>query len=304
MATPNLKSLKVFCTVARRLNFRLAAEELHVTRGAVAQQIRQLEEDLGVTLFNRLRRGLSLTPKAEAYYNVLKEALQTIDEATRIVSATSNKVIVTMTPSMAGKWLLPRLSDFEQQYPDIDLQVVTSDNLNNFDSEGIDIGIRYGNPLTEKSLLTEHLISLNLIAVCSPDYAKKHCGQYLIDHLQSTYQVSDPTQFVIDRLIQDKNVYWESWLESMQLPQAKRVLVLNQTSLAIDAAIGGKGITLAASILVRDHLSRGELVALWEHTKLDNQGYYLAYKQKDKAPDTAVIAVRHWLRKTLAASAN
>ena len=299
MSNINLKSLRVFSAVAKHLNFRIAAEELHVTRGAVAQQIRQLEDDLGIKLFNRLPRGLSLTTKAEEYYAVIRQAFEMIDNATRSISTTTNRVVVTMTPTMAAKWLLPRLNDFENQYPNIDLQIVTSDNLTDFDSEGVDVAIRYGNPDSEKLLVTEHLINLSLLAVCSPAYAKKHCAEYAVDDTFSRYCVKNLETFFIHRLVQGKHRYWDTWLQSMKIPEAERVLVFNQTSLSIDAAMNGQGITMVEKILVMDHLKRGELVTLWEHNNVDNQGYYLAYQQDEKPMQTSVIAVLEWLRDSL-----
>ncbi len=299
MSNINLKSLRVFSVVARHLNFRLAAEELHVTRGAVAQQIRQLEDDLGIKLFNRLPRGLSLTTKAEEYYAVIRQAFEMIDKATRSISTTANRVVVTMTPTMAAKWLLPRLNDFEEQYPNIDLQIVTSDNLTDFDSEGVDVAIRYGNPDSEKSLVTEHLINLSLLAVCSPAYAKKHYAEYAVDDTFSNYCVKNLETFFIHRLVQDNHRYWDSWLQSMKVPKAERVLVFNQTSLAIDAAMNGQGITMVEKILVMDHLKRGERVTMWEHSNVENQGYYLAYEQQEKPMHASVVAVLEWLRSSL-----
>lgn len=298
MNRPNLKSLRVFRAVAQHLNFRLAAEDLHVTRGAVAQQIRQLEADLGVKLFNRLPRGLSLTPLAEEYYVAIQQALEIIENATRSISASNSRVTVTMTPSMAAKWLMPRLETFETLHPDINLQVVTSDNLTDFQSDGVDIAIRYGNFGAEKSLMTEHFVRPNLSAVCSPAYAKKHCSEYAIDNA-SMYRVDNPETFSMHRLIQDRHRYWDTWLKDMKLKTAERTLAFNQTSLAIDAAVSGQGITLVFDILVRDHLDRGELVPLWEHVAPEGQGYYLAHQHQNKPLSAPVTAVRQWLREAL-----
>jgi len=266
MREPNLKALKVFNVVAQQLNFRLAAEELHVTRGAIAQQIRQLEEDLGIKLFNRLPRGLSLTEPAKRYYPAISKALQIIDAATQSISAKPNRVKVSMTPTMAAKWLMPRLHKFEQQHPDIDLQIVTSDDLSDFHFEAVDVAIRYGDSKVEKTLETEHLVDINLLAVCSPEYAQKYCSDHAVDQSNSIFHVENPANFYIHRLIQDSHRYWDQWLKEMKLQQAERVLEFNQTSLAIDAAMNGQGVTLVASILVNDHIDKGELVCLWDYS--------------------------------------
>ena len=301
MREPNLKSLSVFSAVAHHLNFRLAAETLHVTRGAVAQQIRQLETDLGVKLFNRLPRGLSLTEEASQYYAAISEALEMIDNATQAISVTPNRVKVSMTPTMAAKWLMSRLAGFEDQHPDIDLQIVTSDDLSDLHFEEVDVAIRYGNFAVEKTLASEHLVDLNLLAVCSPSYAQKYCAEHAVDEDNLEFRIERPERFYIHRLIQDRHRYWDTWLSEMKLQKAERVLEFNQTSLAIDAAMSGQGITLVASILVRDHIDKGDLVSLWDYSVSDNQGYYLAYKHQSNNHKSE--SVRHWLRKALIDSA-
>lgn len=299
MREPNLKSLKVFNAVAKHLNFRLAAEELHVTRGAVAQQIRQLETDLGVKLFNRLPRGLSLTEQAKPYYSAISHALQMINKATQSISVTSNRVKIGMTPTMAAKWLMPRLSEFEALHPDISLQVVTSDDLSDFISEEMDVAIRYGNVENEKTLASEHLVDVNLQAVCSPAYAKQHCAEHATDDTHSEFRVNNPDTFYIHRLIQDSHRYWDAWLKEMKLQRAQHTLAFNQSSLAIDAAVSGQGITLVASILVRNHLDKGDLVSLWDYSVADKQGYYLAYQKEGCTQKAADLAVCRWLREAL-----
>lgn len=298
MREPNLKALTMFSAAAAHLNFRLAAESLHLTQGAVAQQVRQLETDLGVKLFHRLPRGLALTPRGEQYYAAIKQALNLIEEATLQVMAVDNSVTVSVTPSMAAKWLVPRLSQFEEQYPEIDLHVVASETRADFQSDGVDVAIRYGCPPFEKSLHVEHLASIHLLAVCSEQYARQHN----IGHPANpgaAYRVDDPETFVIHRLIQDSHGHWDDWFKAMKLQPARRVLVFNQTALAIDAAINNRGIALVPALLVREHVDKGDLVCLWDFPVTDGNGYYLVYPQRNNAPGSAVMAVQQWLREAL-----
>lgn len=298
MREPNLKALKMFDAAAQHLNFRLAAESLHLTQGAVAQQVRQLEADLNMKLFHRLPRGLALTPRGAQYYEAINHALYLIEEATRAMTEAGNSVTVSVTPSMAAKWLVPRLSQFEEVHPDIDLHVVASEAIADFQADGVDIAIRYGRPPFEKSLHVEHLADIQLLAVCSPEYAQRHCVKHSSDPVKK-YRVDNPEVFVTQRLIQDSHGHWGDWFNTMKLQPTGRMLAFNQTALAIDAAINKQGITLVPALLVRDHLDNGDLVCLWCLPTTDEYGYYLVYPARDSAPDVAVVAVQKWLRETL-----
>ena len=301
MHRPNLKSLNVFTIAAQHLNFRLAADALHLTQGAVAQQVRQLEADLGVMLFHRLPRGLALTAKGKQYHQAVGHALRLIEEATQALTEPDNHVMISVTPSMASKWLVPRLINFEQQFPDIDLQVTASEALSNFQSDGVDIAVRYGYPAVDPSLHAEYLVPIHLLAVCSIEYAKTNGLEHTNDE-EVSFQVNDPTTFVAHRLIQDSHGHWDEWLATVNLQATRRMMAFNQTALAIDAAINGQGITLVPSILVQNHLDNGQLIGLWEHQVLDERGYYLVYPKQPVRDDTVLLSVQQWLRETLLAS--
>lgn len=294
MREPNLKALRMFSVAAQHLNFRLAAEALHLTQGAVAQQVRQLEADLGVKLFHRQARGLALTERGAQYYLSIQHALSIIEAATQEVTAVDNRVTVSTTPSMAAKWLVPRLARFEREYPDIDMQIIASEKLADFRSDGVDIAIRFGREPFDKSLHAEPLVSITLLAVCSKAYAEEHYN-ITAHEGEGEFTVNDPKTFVIQKLIQDSHGHWDEWFKEMNLQPARRMMQFNQTSLAIDAAINGQGVTLVPSILVRDHLEQGHLVSLWQHTVDNGFGYFLV-SQKSAVPSMpAVEAVRQWL---------
>src|SRR5690606_9548735 len=130
---PPLKSLRAFEAAARHLSFRLAAEELHVTQAAVAQQVRGLEAWLGVQLFKRLPRRLALTDRGLSYSHDVRQALERIALATTAVRLPApNSVTLSVTPTFASKWLMPRLSAFVDAHPGIDLRVQASERLVSF----------------------------------------------------------------------------------------------------------------------------------------------------------------------------
>lgn len=301
MREPNLKALKMFNVAAMHLNFRLAAEALHLTQGAVAQQVRQLESDLGVKLFHRQARGLALTERGEQYHQAINHALSIIETATQRVTTPDNRVTVSTTPSMAAKWLVPRLTRFERQHPDIEMYIVASEKVINLQTDGVDIAVRFGRAPFDQSLDAEHLVSITLLAVCSKAYATTH---YQLDTEADSdeFTVDDPKSFVIQKLIQDSHGHWDEWFREMNLQPARRMLRFNQTSLAIDAAINGQGVTLVPSILVQDHLEQGHLVSLWQHMVDNGFGYYLVSQKSQTPPEPAVEAVRQWLREEFACS--
>ena len=282
MRAPNLNALRMFDAAARHLNFRFAAEELNLTQGAVAQQVRRLEAELGVQLFLRQARGLALTEAGRSYHGPVRRALGIIDGATRTLRPECARITLSVTPSFASKWLVPRLGSFAQLHPDIDLHTVASERLADFQSDGIDIAIRQGRPPFETGLHSALLAPLDLCAVCSPGYA---------DEAGPIAQFED---LAARRLIQDSHAYWERLLEGAGTKPKQRMLQFNQTALAMDAAANGQGVALAPRLLIDDDVSKGDLVVLWRDAAADRGGYYVVYPA-DSKPNAARQAVVDWV---------
>src|SRR3954454_24388743 len=165
---PSLNAIRAFEAASRHLNFRLAAEELGVTQGAVAQQVRGLEDSLGVKLFDRLTRTLALTEPGRAYATTVRRAFELIVEATANVRPEPLRLQVSVTPTFAAKWLLPRLPAFSAEHPGLDLGIVATDRVLNFHGDGIDLAVRYGQPSPGPSATVDLLFAEELVAVCSP----------------------------------------------------------------------------------------------------------------------------------------
>ena len=170
MRLPNLNGVRAFECAARHLNFRLAAEELNLTQGAVAQQVRNLEASLGQKLFVRKPRGLELTDKGAAYFTEIHAALTRIAQATVQLAPVSRSVVLSVPPSFASMWLMPRLAEFEALHPDIELQVIASEALSDFDTDSVDLVVRQAAPPFAPNLKSVLLAPLNLVAVASPAY--------------------------------------------------------------------------------------------------------------------------------------
>lgn len=282
MRTPNLNALRMFDAAARHLNFRQAAEELSLTQGAVAQQVRRLEADLGLQLFHRKARGLALTEIGRGYHGPVRRALAIIDEATASLRPQGTRITLSVTPSFAAKWLVPRLSSFAKTHPDVDLQTVASERLADFQSDGVDLAVRLGRPPFEKGMETTLLAPLNLCAICSPDYAET---------VASLERFED---FAELRLIQDSHAFWEALFDKTGTRSRHRMMQFNQTALAMDAAANGQGIALAPRLLLDDAISKGTLVSLWQDESADQSGYYIVHPVSRKA-NAARQAVADWI---------
>ncbi|OIN12231.1 LysR substrate-binding domain-containing protein [Oceanisphaera psychrotolerans] len=265
---PKLESLRMFEVAARRLNFRLVAEELALTQSAVAQRVRQLEQDLGVALFVREPRGLALTARGRHYHATISQALSMIDEATRALSSEGTRLTLSVPPSFAAKWLVPRLHDFRQAYPHLDLQLEASERLADFQTDDVDFAVRLGVPPFGNGLHWELLTGLNLCLVCSPDYLAGHGGEI------------DSDELAAHTLISDAHDHWAALPRRMPGQARATTLRVSHTSLAIDAASAGQGLALAPGILVSRGIREGTLIMLRQFTN-DPRGFYLSALRPD-----------------------
>ncbi|NNE22726.1 MAG: LysR family transcriptional regulator [Rhizobiales bacterium] len=261
----------MFDAAARHLNFRLAAREVNVTQGAVAQQVRRLEADLGCKLFRRKARGLELTDIGRSYFGPVRRALAIIDDATDKLRPQGATLKISVTPSFAAKWLVPRLSAFEQANPGIDVQTVATEGLADFRTDSVDLAIRQGEPPTSDGVRVEFLAPLDLCAVCSPGYAET---------IGPVRQFADLT---IHRLLHDGHNHWARLLEEAGLGTQTGHVQFNQTALAIEAAMNGQGIALVPWLLAEGDIARGKLAEVWRDSRSGSNGYYMISPQLQNA---------------------
>jgi LysR family glycine cleavage system transcriptional activator len=282
---PPLNALRVFEVVARHLNFRLASEELGVTQAAVAQQVRGLERHLGLKLFERRPRGLGLTDEGRNYSGSVRTALALLNEATRSLKPEPSRVTVSVTPSLASRWLIPRLGTFAQAHADIDLRVLATDRLSRFQTDGVDIAIRYGRPPFGPGLEAKLFLEQRVIAVASPEMIAKNGVPTDIAHLQ---------KFL---LLHDAHNFWPEFiagaLREPMRPTARNMR-FNQTSLAIEAAITGQGIALASRFFVNDDIASGRLTQIYPHEFQPDKAFYLVWPRRAQEAH-ALTTVRGWL---------
>jgi LysR family glycine cleavage system transcriptional activator len=249
---PSLNGLKAFEAAARHESFTRAAEELCVTQGAVSQQVKGLEAELGLKLFNRERQGLVITEGGREYMAALRDALDRIALATeRLVQRqTSGVLTVSTSPDFASKWLVNRLGRFAEAHPEIDLRVSAAMHHVDFAREEVDLAVRHGDG-GWPGLEVARLSSEQLFAVCSPK---------LVSGRNRMRAPQDVLRFPLLHF-EDRND-WSKWLEAAGVVGAEpsHGPVLNRASMVIDAAIDGQGVALARTTLAASDLINGRLV--------------------------------------------
>lgn len=289
---PPLNALRVFEAAARHLSFTKAAEELHVTPGAVSQQIKALEDFIGAPVFRRQKRALLLTDEAQACLPVLREGFDRLAEAGRLLAsrADSGKLAVSVAPSLAAKWLVPRLDRFHELHPEIDVWVSASMDLVDFAADDIDLAIRYGAGRYD-GLAVEHLMSETIVPVCSPRL------------LLGENPLRTPKDLVHHALLHDGSPdkdescpTWPMWLKAAGVAgvDGERGPKFNQSSLVIEAAVAGKGVALAKSQLALADLEAARLVIPFDMSSPSAFAYYIVHPPA-RANAPAVKAFKAWL---------
>lgn len=277
---PPLNSLRAFEASARHLNFRLAAEELGVTRGAVAQQVRKLEAHLGLRLFSRQSRALALTESGRAYAASIRKAFDLIGASTAALRPEPTHLTIGVTPSFATRWLIPRLGAFTAAHPGIDLRILASERVADFQTDAVDIAIRNGRPPFGPGLKATLIFEQDTIAVASPAVAAR------------LHTAADDLT-----LLHDSHDLWPQFLDlglPVPAPAARRNLRFNQTALAIDAALAGQGLALASRFLVADQISDGRLTQVFDVGLQTGVDFHLVHPLKPRR-GSAVDTVRDWL---------
>lgn len=289
---PPLNALRAFEVAARHLSFRRAAEELFVTPAAISHQIKGLEDYLGVALFHRLNKSLLLTEAGQAALPVLQEGFERLAEAVTLMQADnpSRFLTVSVAPSFASKWLVPRLERFRQTTPGIDIRIDANSRCVDFIRDQVDVAIRYG-PGDYPDLHSDCLRSDQIIPVCSPALLQGD------KPLRKPQDLGHHTLLHIDDQVTAG--HWPDWCMWLLTAGATKVDAtrgprFSLASMAIQAAVEGHGVTLVGEVLVEDDLAAGRLVKPF-HLKVPvNFCYYLV------CPPAAVeranvAAFRAWL---------
>lgn len=293
-ALPPLKALHVFEVAGRHLSFTRAAEELHVTQAAVSHQIKKLEEKLGVKLFRRFNRRLLLTEEGQIYLPAVREALRHIGHATDQLLAKHRTGVLTVSvlPSFAAKWLVPRLHKFRDLYPDVDVRVSAFEWPVDFGRDEVDLAIRYGRGKWP-GLQADPLLTEEVFPVCSP--ALVEGGNALLKPADLRHQ----TLLHDDYSRED----WRIWLKAAGVTQVdpRRGLSFSHTSIMLEAAESGQGVALGRTPLVADDLARGRLVKPFDISLPADYAYYVVCPV-EAADRPKITAFREWLLAEAAAT--
>lgn len=294
---PPLNSLRAFVAAARHLSLAKAADELNVTPGAVSQQIKQLEDHLGCALFRRTNRQMLLTDEGQACLPGLVEAFDRMHEALRAIAQVGldGRLTVSVAPSLASKWLVPRLDRFAAKHPEIDVLVSAAMHLADFEAENIDCAIRYGAG-RYPGLVVEKLMAESVVPVCSPALLKDKKA------LRTPADLRNFTLLHDDSPDQDPSCPdWRMWLRAagVEAVDARRGLRFNQSSLVLEAAVAGRGVALAKSRLAADDIRAGRIVALFELKQPIQFAYYFVAPPAKSALQR-VQAFLKWLKDEIA----
>ncbi|EOD81077.1 transcriptional regulator [Grimontia sp. AD028] len=283
---PPLNSLRVFEAAARHLSFTRAAEELFVTQAAVSHQIKALEEFLGLKLFRRRNRSLLLTEEGQSYFLDIKDIFTSLADATDRVLERGAKgaLTISLPPSFAIQWLVPRLADFNQQHPEIDVRIKAVDMEDGSLTDDVDVAIYYGRG-NWPGLRCDELYPEFLLPVCSPAVLNGPKPLHSLEDLKHHTLLHDRTR---------KD--WKTYAKYYQISDINLNYgpIFSHSTMVLQAAALGQGIALSNNVLAQPELESGRLVCPFEHFLMSKNAFYLVSQQKD-ADSGRIAAFREWV---------
>jgi LysR family transcriptional regulator, glycine cleavage system transcriptional activator len=269
---PALDLLVGFEAAARHLSFTKAGEELYLTQSAVSRQIKDLEDQLGLPLFERRHRALALTEAGQQFYAAAAQVLTTMRAATeRLRQQGSRKkpLSVTTTNSFAALWLIPRLAGFTRDHPGVDVRITAETRVQDLERDGLDLAIRHG-PAALAGPNAVRLFGEKVFPVCSPKLLKKKPMEKPADLRHHVLlQYDDPE-------VRHPWLHWKTWLEVERIADLRPAGTLSFSGYEqiIPAAVAGHGVALGRSPLVKNLLVSGELVAPFKSSADPARAYY------------------------------
>jgi len=271
LQTLNLNSLRIFAAAARHGNFLVASAELHLSQGAVSQRIKQLELDLGLRLFERGPRGVSLTNAGQELARTVETSLGMIAQTVQQIRQSDTEVTLQVSPSIARKWLTPRLPEFSSLYPDVHLKIEASSEVLKRPLLRNEIAMRHGkNFAPVKGQKMRKLVEIDLVAVCSPLLLDVPAKRDLRDVLTLP-------------LIQDTHYRWDKLMTKDTAAVTSKPLHFNSSSLAIDAAINAQGVAIVPSIFVKNEIAEDRLIGIWTDETPSGEYLFLVWPETQLA---------------------
>jgi len=285
---PPLNPLYTFEAAARRSSFKLAAEELHVTQGAVSRQVRALEKYLGVDLFERHHRSVRITRVGKSFHDDLIGGFEKIEAATERLAANQSRttLVVRAYGTFANRWLIPRLAGFHKSNPNIFVDFTASMRAVDFEHEDVDVAVHFGVPGEREGLHQDFLIPVNIVPVCSPA---------LINPTRPLRHPPDLQRYTLLHTL-SRPEDWPNWLRANGIVAdwASRGYRFESSSMAYEAAINEVGVAAAVAALVQSDLKEGRLITPFPMTLSTPYAYWLVHPPT-KAQNPAVVVFRNWI---------
>lgn len=287
---PSMQTLRAFEAASRLESYSGAAQELDVTHGAISHRIRKLELQLGATLFRRTGRHMTPTREAVTLVAQVRESLRMLQQVfPDVAHTTPGRLIVSVHPSLATSWLIPRIGSYLRAMPALAVEIRSVADLGEFLSSNVDVAIRYGAG-TWGNATGERLAAEVLFPVCAPAYRDAH-------------RIKTPGDLRRCRLLLHTWQQWQPWLRAahIQLKEPAGHLMVSDTAMLLEAAAAGEGVALTRSLFATDYLASGRLVRPFDITVEDSFSYYLTWHSG--APlSPAGATFRDWLRAEIASS--
>jgi len=288
---PPLNALRAFEASSRQLSFTRAAEELFVTQAAISHQIKSLEEFLGIKLFMRKNRALLLSEEGQAYYLDIKDVFTSINDATERLLARGAKgaITVSLQPSFAIQWLVPRLNAFNILHPDIDVRIKAVDQAESSLTEDVDVAIYYGRGHWA-DIHAEQLQKEYLVPVCSPLLLQ---GKKPLDKLED---------LVNHTLLHDTSRRdWKRWFKQVNVKatNVNHGPIFSHSAMVVQAALHGQGVALAHSFLSRPDIEAGRLICPFDDVLESKNAYYVVCRER-QVDLGKIAAFREWVLDTVA----
>jgi LysR family glycine cleavage system transcriptional activator len=279
----HLNGLRAVETVARAGTLQKAADELGVSPSAVSQLVNRAEKQIGRPVFERTRTGLVPTEFGKRFCERLAAAFRELSGAMALAEdAADNRLVVSVAPAFAARWLVPRLSRFYTAHPEIMLRIDASTQIADLDRSDIDVAIRMGDG-NWPGVKAELLFAQRIFPVCAPDIAAR---LKRVEDLQNEWVIRE----------ENGMVDWARWFAQAGVEGVTPQLGASFTdpNLCLEAVIGGQGVMLASQLLAADALADGRLVAPFGITADSGLGYYVATSAAKK-PGRKVTAFKRWL---------
>ena len=286
---PPLATLRPFEAAARLESFTRAAAELHLTHGAVSHQVRALEEHLGTPLFARHGKRVTLTAAGRAFADAVRDALGEIAQAADALRARrDDRLSVSVLPSFASRWLMPRLIRFMDANPHLEVNVTASNALADFVADEVDVAIRFGvGPWP--TLACEKFLEDEYFPVASPKLRRGKLPR-------------TPRELLSLGIIREDRDYWSDWFAAagveMEQVRATRGPIFNDSTYSLQAAARGEGIALARRSIATEDLERGTLKRLFDVSVPSRERYWFV-SPRESAELPKVKAFRDWVKAEL-----